>query len=67
MQITLDVGAIVLPGTVEQFAPEVDPVSGMIVAEAALDIPSDLRSRIESGLVGRVHLAPELHRDGGAP
>jgi RND family efflux transporter MFP subunit len=67
VQITLDVGAIVLAGAVEQFAPEVDPVSGMIVAEAALEIPPEARSRIESGLVGRVHMVAEARRDGGTP
>lgn len=65
VQIVLDVGAQVLRGTVEQFAPEVDPVSGMIVAEAGLQIPLDQRSRIESGLVGRVTMLAA--RDGGLP
>jgi hypothetical protein len=36
----------------------------MIVAEAGLQIPTEQRSRIESGLVGRVTL---LGADGGVP
>lgn len=45
-----------IPGEVVHIAPEVDGASGMVTAEARLDISEELRGRIRSGMVGHVFL-----------
>lgn len=46
-----------LTGVVARVAPEIDSASGMVFAEADLDIPSNLRSSVAAGSLARVRLA----------
>ena len=61
------VGATV-PATVLQIAPELDPTSQMIIAEAQLTVLGGLRGRIQAGIVCRVRLSkPSVDKRGAQP
>jgi len=54
VEVYIPVLGATVPATILQVAPELDPTSQMIIAEAKLTIPSALRGRIQAGIVGRV-------------
>jgi RND family efflux transporter MFP subunit len=49
-------GSPVLPGTISQIAPQVDTASQMVFAEAELQLPAELSSQLQDGLVGTVRV-----------
>lgn len=54
--VYIPVVGVTVPATVLQIAPELDPTSQMIIAEAQLTVPSASRDRIQAGIVARVRL-----------
>lgn len=58
VEVRLEALALELTGVVESLAPEVDPASRHLRAEARLDIPPAWRSRIPTGLLAQVRLRP---------
>ena len=63
VRFSLDTSLGELPGRVENISPEVDPGSQMGYVEASLDLPPELKAKIQPGLVARVRIAEDSDTD----
>ncbi len=57
VNVSIEALGVVVPATIRQVAPELDPTTQMIITEAQLAIPQQLEGRVQAGFVARVKLA----------